>query len=376
MLTYPLLIQFSFKYFQDTNHNSGSGLKRGVLIGATVNAIAGGMRWLGAMPSISGFAVLFLGQTMAAVAQVFIFSVPPQLAVAWFPEDEVNIATSIAISANSLGVGVGFALTPLVVKSSTSSIDIPNLLLIQSIICLAALVMIWIAFQKRPSYEKHTPSGMDTAEQSAKLLKQKDFIYILAAFGIVMGGQCAIATLLAQIIIPPLHVDETFIGLLGSAMLFAGSFASVLAGYYLDKTLKYRELSRSLSLIIALTLVGLLTSIEIGSLAGVVIACMGFDLASYAFFPAIIQFTGELFYPINKIIPTGYLISAGNISGVLLVALMSWGENTNNMFSMRLPLACLTIAMLASTFMMYQVKGALHRTAQKQSVIQCTTALS
>lgn len=113
---------------------------------------------------------------------------------------------------------------------------------------------------------------MDTAEQSAKLLKQKDFIYILAAFGIVMGGQCAIATLLAQIIIPPLHVDETFIGLLGSAMLFAGSFASVLAGYYLDKTLKYRELSRSLSLIIALTLVGLLTSIEIGSLAGVVIA--------------------------------------------------------------------------------------------------------
>lgn len=68
---------------------------------------------------------------MNYVAQVFIFSVPPQLAVAWFPEDEINIATSIAISANSLGVGVGFALTPLVVKSSTSSIDIPNLLLIQ-----------------------------------------------------------------------------------------------------------------------------------------------------------------------------------------------------------------------------------------------------
>lgn len=120
---------------------------------------------------------------------------------------------------------------------------------------------------------------------------------------------------------------------------------------------------------------------------------MGFDLASYgmfsnksplffylylhlAFFPAIIQFTGELFYPINKIIPTGYLISAGNIGGVLLVALMSWAEDTNNVFSMRLPLAYLTIAMLASTFMMYQVKGALHRIAQKQPVIQCTAALS
>lgn len=58
-------------------------------------------------------------------------AVPPQLAVAWFPQDEVNLATSIAVSANNLGVGIGCALTPFIVKKTTSEYDIPNLMLIQ-----------------------------------------------------------------------------------------------------------------------------------------------------------------------------------------------------------------------------------------------------
>jgi predicted MFS family arabinose efflux permease len=93
--------------------------------------------------------------------------IPPQLAVAWFPKDEINIATSIAVSANNLGIGVGCALTPLMVQQSTSEKDIPNLLLIQVqftdfllfithtkkfIICLSVLGLIWISFKKSPPY--------------------------------------------------------------------------------------------------------------------------------------------------------------------------------------------------------------------------------
>lgn len=58
-------------------------------------------------------------------------SIPPQLAVAWFPENEINVATSIAVSANNLGIAAGCALTPLVVKQATRDTDIPHLLLIQ-----------------------------------------------------------------------------------------------------------------------------------------------------------------------------------------------------------------------------------------------------
>jgi predicted MFS family arabinose efflux permease len=58
-------------------------------------------------------------------------AIPPQLAVAWFPDNEINIATSIAVSANNLGIAAGCALTPLVVKFSTRGSDIPNLLFFQ-----------------------------------------------------------------------------------------------------------------------------------------------------------------------------------------------------------------------------------------------------
>lgn len=58
-------------------------------------------------------------------------SIPPRLAVAWFPETEINIATSVAVSANNLGIAAGCALTPLIIKHSTRETDIPELLFIQ-----------------------------------------------------------------------------------------------------------------------------------------------------------------------------------------------------------------------------------------------------
>ncbi|KAL4212511.1 hypothetical protein CU097_011252 [Rhizopus azygosporus] len=368
MLIYPFAIQFTFKYFEDPipNHKPGSGLRRGILIGAILNALAGCIRWLGAVPSLYGFIILFIGQTIAAVAQVFMLAIPPQLAVAWFPEDEVNIATSIAVSANNLGIGVGCALTPIIVKQSTSKVDIPNLLFIQCIMCLIVLFLIWVSFERQPPYWRSMMIGMNSTEQAIKLWKQKDFIYMLGAYSIIMGGQCAIVTLLAQILIPPFHpqMNEKYVGILGAVMLFGGSFASISTGYYLDKTLKYRKSCTLLALLSAFTILGLYIATEIQSLVGVVITCIGFGIASYAIAPAIFQFASELFYPISEIIPTGYLFTGGNIGGVLLVALMGWSENPADRFSMRLPIVCLTLAMFASVFMMLQVKGTLKRTSQ------------
>lgn len=75
MMIYPFAIQFTFKYFEDrisTEHRQylpGNGLRRGIMIGAILNAIAGGIRWLGAIPSLFGFIVLFIGQTIAAFGE-------------------------------------------------------------------------------------------------------------------------------------------------------------------------------------------------------------------------------------------------------------------------------------------------------------------
>ncbi|CAO0797890.1 unnamed protein product [Mucor circinelloides] len=372
MMIYPFAIQFTFKYFEDRLDGSqppGNGLRQGILIGACLNALAGGIRWLGAIPSMYGFGVLFLGQTIAAIAQVFMLSIPPQLAVAWFPENEINVATSIAVSANNLGIAAGCALTPLVVKQATRDTDIPHLLLIQFIMCLIVLLLIWFSFSKPPPYWKSMIHEVNSADQSFRLWKEQKFIYMLGSYCIIMGAQCAIITLLAQILIPPFKhvIDETLVGLLGAAMLFVGFPASIAVGYYLDQTLQYRRVCTLLSMLTAISVLCLYLSSEFEYLTGVVISCVCFGLSSYAIAPAFFQYASELFYPISEIIPTGYLFTVGNMGGVFLVAVMGWSEDMTLRFSMRIPMLCLSMAMFISVYFMSQVKGSLKRTIHQQS---------
>ncbi|KAI7907462.1 major facilitator superfamily domain-containing protein [Cokeromyces recurvatus] len=365
MLIYPFAIQFTFKYFEDC---VGNGLQRGILIGAVLNAIAGGIRWLGATPSLYGFITLFFGQTIAALAQVFMLSIPPRLAVAWFPETEINIATSIAVSANNLGIAAGCALTPLVVKQSTRNKDIPHLLFTQFIICLVVLILIWYAFQRPAPYWRSMINELNSSEQAAQLWKQKKFIYMLGSYGIIMGAQCTIITLLAQILIPPFQhvIDEKHIGLLGAIMLLVGFPASILVGYYLDRTLRYKQACTLLCIMTAFSVLGLFISCQYKLFKGVILSCISFGLTSYAISPAFFQFASELFFPISEIIPTGYLFTIGNIGGVLLVAVMGWNENMTNQFSMRLPMFYLTLAMFVSIYFIHKVKGTLKRTLHLQ----------
>jgi hypothetical protein len=72
MILYPFAVQFAFKFFEDRKqddeqHQGGDGLRRGILIGASLNALAGAVRWLGATPSTLGFFILFTGQTIGAI---------------------------------------------------------------------------------------------------------------------------------------------------------------------------------------------------------------------------------------------------------------------------------------------------------------------
>ncbi|KAI9253142.1 major facilitator superfamily domain-containing protein [Sporodiniella umbellata] len=362
MLVYPCLIYWVVQSFLKSK--DGHGLTKIIAWGAFLNAFGCFLRWLGSFPSPTGFMILFSGQTVAAIAQVFFMTLIPQLVVAWFPLNEVNLATSIAITANGLGVGIGCAFTPLIVKKTTAIDDIPQLLFIQLILSLLALMLIWISFKKPSPYFTTVYADFSVA----KIWKQKTFMYLLGVFGITAGGQCAIVSLLAQILLPPFGhlLDEQHVGLLGAMTVIIGSIGTIWAGYYLDKTRKYVQLNRLMCWISAFTIFGLLVAIEFNSIFGSVIACIGFGLASCALIPTTIQFACEMLYPISDIIPTAYLLSASNMSGTLLVALMSSVENANNKFSMRTPIAFLLSLFCVAILLMYQVKGDLNRTSQKQ----------
>ena len=103
------------------------------------------------------------------------------------------------------------------------------------------------------------------------LWRQPSFYYMLASYGIIMGVQCSVITLLAQILMPPFQdtIDESFVGWLGFIMLVIGFPASCIIGHYLDQTLRYRLVSNFLTVCMALSGIGLYGSIEFDSLIGV-----------------------------------------------------------------------------------------------------------
>ena len=70
MLVYPLAVQPTLRFFEDKKDCPGSGLKRGILIGAFLNMLGGAVRWLGSAQD--RYLILLLGQTIAAVGNKMI----------------------------------------------------------------------------------------------------------------------------------------------------------------------------------------------------------------------------------------------------------------------------------------------------------------
>lgn len=63
---------------------------------------AGGSWIKVASASPDRFVVAFVGQTVVAVSQVFILSVPARLAAVWFGQNEVSSACSIGVFGNQV----------------------------------------------------------------------------------------------------------------------------------------------------------------------------------------------------------------------------------------------------------------------------------
>lgn len=111
-------------------------------------------------------------------------------------------------------------------------------------------------------------------EQAKQLWKSSSFLYMLAAYGILYGVQCAVVTLLAQILLPPFHgqITESFIGWLGFFTLLVGFPSSVAVGSYLDRAPHYKQMCIVLFVVTAAALIGLYLATECRSLIGVTVS--------------------------------------------------------------------------------------------------------
>lgn len=115
MLVYiPLVVPSTWLFEQ-------MGMRNSILLGSLGTTLGALIKCFCCQPS--RFNLLMFGQTIVAISQLFVLSVPPRLASVWFPDNQVSLANACGVFGNQLGIALGFVVPQLVLGDEIDSLD-------------------------------------------------------------------------------------------------------------------------------------------------------------------------------------------------------------------------------------------------------------
>lgn len=329
MVTYIPLI-FPASYLLDKK-----GLRFAAILGALgtcagswikVFSVAPNLYWLG-----------LTGQTVSAISQVFVLSVPARLAAVWFGPDQVSSACSIGVFGNQLGVAVGFLLPPMLVKMQEDNVKIGEELSIMFYYIAAfttvILIMILLFFKAEPPTPPSAAQGkaneLSELEGDSFLLSVKKlainpaYLLLVVSYGINVGIYYAISTLLNQIIVKYYPGHEEDAGRIGLVIIVAGMFGSVVCGIILDTTHKFKETTLGVYICSLIGMIVYTCTLNQGiTVVYIVSGLLGFFMTGYL--PVGFELAAELTYPEPEGTSAGILNAASQVFGITFTTLYSW----------------------------------------------------
>lgn len=318
------------------------GLRFGLVVGALITAMGGVIR-AGAITGDT-FWVLFIGQTLCAIAQPFILNAPAKLAANWFPDGERTIATTLCVVANPIGVAIGFVIPPMMVGNtdgSGSQVEwciaddgIGWLLVVEAIACVVTAVIFFFFFSSKPpsppsasQSDDHDLVGFWTSLKD--LFTDINFVILFTVFGLGLGAFNTLATLLPQILAVDNYSDQQS-GTFGAILIIAGLVGAGIGGAIVDKTHAYKVTILASLAIGAGTMVAFSLLLDPGReiLLGVLSGILGFAMT--ATLPLCLELSSEIAYPIPEATPSGLLMTSGQIGGIAMIIGMDQLLEKNN----------------------------------------------
>jgi sugar phosphate permease len=286
------------------------GIRVGVGIGAALTGIFGLLRGLGA----SNYTWVLVAQIGIAIGQPFILNAITTIAARWFPAGERATASGLGSLAIYVGILVGLALTPYLALRS----DIPGMLTIYGVASVIAMLAFFLFSRERP------PSPPCPPEQEArslaleglnKMIRQRDFIFLMIIFFVGLGAFNAVTTWIEQIL-SPRHFTATQAGDAGGMMIFGGILGAVIIPLLSDKSHKRAPflLLAVLGAVIGLAGITYVTSYALLLAFSFI---FGFFLLSAG--PVGFQFGAEMTYPAPEGTSNGLLLLMGQISGIAFI---------------------------------------------------------
>uniref|UniRef100_A0A0P4W5Q3 Choline/ethanolamine transporter FLVCR1 n=2 Tax=Scylla olivacea TaxID=85551 RepID=A0A0P4W5Q3_SCYOL len=318
MITYiPLIFPASW-YLEK------AGLRRAVLIGS-FGTMVGAWIKVGSVAR-NRFWVTFAGQFVVAISQVFILGVPPRLAAVWFGPDQVSTACAIGVFGNQLGVALGFLVPPAIVPT-TEDMDLVGQrlsIMFYGVVALTTtlFITIVIVFREKPPTPPTTAALTQEETGSyvkgiVKLIKNPGYVLLLLSYGINVGAFYAISTLLNQVVLAHFEDASEDAGRIGLLIVLAGMMGSVVCGFILDKTAKFKLVTLVVYLLSTFFMLGYTFIFRLNQiwLVYIMAAVLGFFMTGYL--PVGFEFAAELTYPEPEGTSSGLLNASAQFFGVL-----------------------------------------------------------
>jgi MFS family permease len=310
LLSLSFMVVYVFVSFPASWMIDTYGVRIGVGIGAALTGIFGLMRGLVA----DSFTWVLVAQIVIAIGQPFVLNAITTIAGRWFPAEERATATGLGSLAIYVGILAGLALTPYLVLQ----IGIRGMLMAYGVASAIAMSVFLVFAHERPATPP-CPPGQEVRslvlDGLSKMLRQTDFLLLLAIFFVGLGAFNAVTTWIEQILAPR-GFSATQAGDAGGLMILGGIVGAVVLPLLSDRSRK-----RVPFIIIAVAgatggLTGLtLVSGYIGLL--VFSFLFGFFLLSAG--PIGFQYGAEITLPAPEGTSNGLLILMGQISGIVFI---------------------------------------------------------
>jgi cyanate permease len=322
------------------------GFRLAVGIGAALTGIFGMTRGLLG----DDYTWVLISQIGIAIGQPFILNAITRVAARWFPIQERATAAGFGSLSMYLGIVIGLALTPyLVLQTSISST-----LLAYGIAAVVAAALFVILAKEHPPTPACPP---DQEERSLvfdglkQILRNKDFILLMAIFFIGLGVFNSVTTWIEEII-SPRGFSSTQAGITGGLMVVGGIVGAVILPTLSDH---YRKRIPFILLTLAFSTLGLVgITYAMGYpflMASAFI--MGFFLLSAG--PIGFQYGAEIAYPAPEGTSNGLLLLMGQISGILFIFGMD-SFKAPETGSMTVPLLVLIVLMFIGLLLATRLK--------------------
>ncbi|CAK8680793.1 unnamed protein product [Clavelina lepadiformis] len=309
------------------------GLRFSIILSAWLNGVGCVIRVVSAIDGIAPSAKLplvFTGQIVAAFAQPFVLFAPTKLSALWFKEDQRAISNMLATTGNPLGMMVANIISPILTNKPS---DMLYMLAVQCIPAGVAVVMATFGWWSSAPPSPPSPSADAESESflvGLKALARNRQYYLLAwAIGGGIALFSVLTTLLSQILCPWGYTDS-YVGVVcGSALIGAGFVGSAIAGFIVDKTKRFIEVTK---VCYALAIVALVVFAVMHNKANqwVVLTCMCglFGFFSIPVYPIGNELAVETTYPVGEATSSGIVFMSGQLQGLILILLLqSIGTN-------------------------------------------------